>query len=415
MAASSDDISRTLAQGQPKRRRWLWLGLVALLAAGAGGWVWRAEAARQAVVPYVTEAVTRGPLVVSVTATGTVQPTTEVAVSSELSGTLTMVGADFNDTVEVGQVLAQLDDTKLKAQVANAEASLLGAQARVEQADATQREADENYKAQSALDARGVSTKRDLVGYEAAFQRARAEIDIAKADQTLAEANLTLQQADLAKAVIRSPIKGVVLDRTADVGQIVASSLNTPTLFKLAGDLSRMQLLVDIDEADIGRVAVGNVAAFTVDAYPGRSFPATITQVRFAPETTDGVVTYKAVLSVDNADLLLRPGMTATATITVSRVEDALLVPNAALRFAPPQVASGSKRSGAGLLGLILPRRPERAVSTALPGTHVWVLTGGEAREVAVVAGDTDGQMTAITGGDLAVGGRVITDQGEAG
>lgn len=416
MNSSSADIARTLAGADRKRGKMLWLVLGLVLAVAFGGWLWLRQSGADATIAYITEPVSRGDLTVTVTATGTVQPTTQVEVSSELSGTLASVEADFNDEVAVGQVLARLDDTKLVAQLANAEASLAAAKGRVAQAEATAREALALYESQKELDRRGLTSATGFVPYVAAHERADAEVEIARADLTLAEANLKLQQADLDKAQIRSPIKGVVLDRDADAGQIVASSLSAPTLFVLAEDLSKMELQVDIDEADIGRVTVGNDAHFTVDAYSGRSFPARITQVRYAPETTDGVVTYKAVLSVENSEKLLRPGMTATATIVVAKVADALQVPNAALRFTPPQVADSSGGgSGAGLIGLIMPSPPrEGGGSVAGTADTLWVLRGGVAEEIVVIPGETDGKRTAITAEGLVVGDLVITDQGEA-
>ncbi|MEL5878289.1 efflux RND transporter periplasmic adaptor subunit [Cereibacter sphaeroides] len=417
MTDRSDDLARILDRRR-RGRRWLWPLLALVLLAG-GGLLWASRQGAEPALAYVTEPVERGGLVVTVMATGTVQPTTQVEVSSELSGTLAAVEVDYNDEVAVGQPLARLDDTRLKAQVANAEASLEAAEGRLEQARATAREAAENYRSRSALDQRGVAAHLDLVATEAAHKRAESEVKIAEADRTLAAANLEVQRVDLAKAVIRSPIRGIVLDRAAEAGQIVASSLNTPVLFTLAEDLTRMELRVDIDEADIGRVRVGNRASFKVDAYPGRSFKAEIVQVRYAPETTDGVVTYKAVLSVDNGERLLRPGMTATATITVAEVEGALLVPNAALRFAPPAVAqpgsSGGNRGG-GLLGLIMPRPPGLATETdAASGPTVWVLRDGKPDRVAVETGETDGRRTEIRGDALEEGDPVITDQREAG
>ena len=406
---SSDDIARLLAGAGAKRRRWPWaVLLLAVLVAGAG-WYYIGSKAGAAEVLYTTEAVAKGDLVVVVTATGTVQPTTEVEVSSELSGTLASVLVDYNDTVTVGQVLAQLDPTKLVAQVDNARAQLASAKARVTQAEASAREAAAVLKTQQELAARGVATRKDMVGFEASDQRAQAAVEIALADLTLAEANLDLVSADLGKAEIRSPINGVVLDRTAEAGQIVAASFEAPVLFKLAEDLERMQLLVDIDEADIGKVKVGNPADFTVEAYPARSFPAVITQVRFAPETTNEVVTYKAELSVANPDGLLRPGMTATAAITVDRVTGALLVPNAALRYAPPLQEAERGPSG-GLVGLILPTRGGRGSSGLGSGKSVWLLRAGTPLEVAVSLGATDGRATVVTG-ELAEGDAVITDQ----
>ncbi|MDZ4309554.1 MAG: efflux RND transporter periplasmic adaptor subunit [Cypionkella sp.] len=406
---SSDDIARMLAGAGRKRRRWPWVVLVLLILAGVAGWYYTSNKAGAAAVRYTTETVAKGDLVVVVTATGTVQPTTEVEVSSELSGTLASVSVDYNDEVKVGQILAHLDTTKLVAQVDNARAQLAAAKARVTQAEATAREAAAVLKTQQELAARGVATRKDMVGFEASDQRAQAAVEIARADLTLAQANLDLVSADLGKAEIRSPINGVVLDRTAEAGQIVAANFEAPVLFKLAEDLERMQLLVDIDEADIGKVNVGDPADFTVEAYPGRSFPAVITQVRFAPETTNEVVTYKAVLSVANPDGLLRPGMTATAVITVDKVADALLVPNAALRYAPPAQEVAGGPSG-GLVGLILPTRGGRGSAGLGSGKSVWLLRAGAPVEVAVSLGATDGRETVVTG-DLAEGDAVITDQ----
>lgn len=410
MADKSDEIAQTLAKAAGRRGwpLWLWLVLAAVLgAAGWGAWAMQASDAR---VEYTTEPAARGDLTVLVTATGTVQPTNQVDISSELSGTLASVEVDFNDTVEVGQVLARLDTTKLDALLSNAEASLAAAVARVAQAEASLLEANENFTTAKELDQRGISTRQSLVASQAAHDRAAAALEISRADAKLAEANLAVQRADTAKAVIHSPIKGVVLNRDADVGKIVASSLSAPTLFVLAEDLTKMELQVDVDEADIGRVQVGNVASFTVEAHSGRVFPAQITALRYAPETTDGVVTYKAVLSVDNADLALRPGMTATASIEVSKTEAALLVPNAALRYAPPQEAA-SGGGGSGLLGLILPGRTSSRPKKSNGADGVWVLRGGVPVEVEVKIGDSDGRLTVINEGTLAEGDAVITDQ----
>lgn len=418
-AATGTEAMRRVIGGS-RRRRWP-LVLALVLAAGiAGGFAWwRQAASASSAITYVTEPVARGALAVTVTATGTVQPTTQVDVSSELSGMLAAVEVDDNASVEAGQVLARLDDTKLKAQMINAQAALAAGRARLEQAEATLVEARANGEAQRQLVKRGVAGARETVTTAAAEARAAAAVDLAKADIMLAEANLALQQADLDKALIRSPIKGIVLKRSAEPGQIVAAALNAPVLFQIAQDLRRMELRVDIDEAEIGRVAVGNDAAFTVDAYPGRPFKATIIELRYAPESADGVVTYKAVLSVDNDEQLLRPGMTATAVITVATVENALLVPNAALRYAPPVTAAAERRSGTGLLGLVMPRRPSGRPATRAerkPGVDILhVLRGGEAVRVEVKAGDTDGIRTAVTGEGLAEGDAVITDQARGG
>lgn len=416
MTNDSEEMRRLLA-GEGRRKSWrIWLGLALLAVLALGAWYWFNLRSDASAVSYETEQVTSGPLTVTVTATGAVEPTTQVDVSSELSGTLESVEVDYNDDVEVDQVLARLDDTKLAAQVRNAEASLAAAEAALAQAEASAREAEANYEAQKELDRRGVTTRLSFMTYVAANDRAKAAVDAGRADVSLAEANLVQTRADLENSVIRSPIRGIVLNRAAEAGQIVASSLNAPVLFTLAEDLTRMELLVDIDEADIGRVSVGNAATFTVDAYSGRSFPAEVTQVRYAPETTEGVVTYKAVLSVENGDRLLRPGMTATATITVAEVPEALLVPNAALRFEPPQVVEDDGESGGGLLGMIMPRRPATSGGpSASDANTLWVLRDGQAVEVEIAPGDSDGRYTAVTSEDLVEGDLVIVDQGEAG
>lgn len=362
---SGEAIAQTLGLGRRKQRGAGWVVAVLAVVLAFGGW-WLVGRTQGDAVRYETSATTRGALTVTVSATGTVQPTTQVEVSSELSGTLASVEVDYNDPVTVGQVLARLDDAKLRALTTNAEASQAAAQGQLAQAEATAREA---------------------------------------------EANLQLQRADLEKAVIRSPIKGIVLDRAAEAGQIVASALSAPILFTLAEDLGRMELRVDIDEADIGQVRAGNNARFTVDAWPGRSFPATLSQLRYAPETTEGVVTYKAVLTVDNSEGLLRPGMTATATITVRELAGVLLVSNAALRFTPPQDTAEDDRSGSGLLGLILPRPPSGDGQAAPDGRTLWLLRDGLPVQIAVTTGDSDGRQTAILSGELAEGDLVITDQ----
>lgn len=407
-SARRPDLTQLSRSARRRPRRWLWLLALAALI-GLGGWAWASRSSTPAAVRYDTTAVERGDLIVTVIATGTVQPTTRVDISSELSGTLAAVEADFNDAVTEGQVLARLDATNLRARLATAEAQLAAAAARVTQAEATATETAESWASTQALDQRGLAVRSTVVAAKAAHDRAAAAVEIARADLKLAEASLEEAKTDLAKADIRSPITGIVLDRTAEKGMIVAATLNAPVLFTLAEDLSRMELQVAIDEADIGRVGVGNEATFSVDAYPGRTFPARITQLRYAPEQTDGVVTYKAVLSVENSDLLLRPGMTATATITVARQPEVLLVPMAALRYAPPVTESAS-RSGGGLIGLIMPRRGGET-RARVDGSSLWVLRAGQPVKVKVTPGASDGRMISVSSDDLSEGDLVITEQ----
>lgn len=417
MNAPSRDIEAALGLNRPNHRRWtravLLLGVVVALA-GSGWWLLGGPAPEA--VPYAAEPATRAPLTVTVVATGTVEPTNLVEISSELSGAVREVLVDSNDSVRVGQPLAQLDTSKLDAQIAHSRAALAVRLARVAEAEATLAEAREQHARIVSLTDRAVATAQALEQAVAALRRAEAALAVARADVDVARADLKLDETNLAKACICAPIDGVVLERNVDVGQVVAASFQAPVLFTIAEDLRQMELRVDVDEADMGRVATGQTALFTVEAYPGRSFPAAIAEVRYAPKTVDGVVTYEAVLTIDNADLSLRPGMTATAEITVAHVPDALTVPNAALRFAPPPEAEGESRSGAGLLGLILPRRSASPSPVAVQPPDpegwrtLWRLSDGKAEPVRVRAGESDGLRTEIVEGPLAPGDAVITD-----
>ena len=369
---------------------------------------WLASGDQGGHVEYITAPAVTGDLRVIVTATGTVEPTNLVEISSELSGTLDTVNVDFNDTVTKGSVLAELDTTKLEALLAVSKASLDSAIARVAIAEATLEETRESYETARSLEARGVTSHQAIVAERAAFVRAQSALQSAVADRALAEANLDLNHAELAKACICSPIDGVVLDRAVDAGQIVAAALSAPVLFTIAEDLAQMELQVDIDEADIGRTAVGNKATFTVDAYDNRLFPAQISEIRFAPLTVDGVVTYKAILSVDNSDLALRPGMTATADIVVAEITDVLTVPNAALRYTPPAApVEAEERSG--LLGMLIP--DSGGGRTLGDDRTLWIMRDDAPMEINVLAGESDGRMTQIIEGALGVGDLVIVDR----
>ncbi len=412
MVETRSELESILRTGATSRRRglWLWGGAV-LAVAGAGLWYVNAFSDQPGQIKYETAIADAGELVVSVSATGTIEPTHMVGISSELSGTVAEVLVDYNDPVATGQALARLDTTKLAAQVEVQKAQMIAAEARVEQAQASLVQAEENFNSAEELEQRGVTSHQNFVAAQTAYDNAVAALQIADADRNLADAQLDMQRAELGKAVLTSPIKGIVLSRDVDPGQIVAASLSAPILFTLAEDLSQMELQVDVDEADIGRISVGDTATFTVEAYDERVFPAQISEVRFAPETVDGVVTYKAILSIDNSELLLRPGMTATAEITVADYRDVLLVPNAALRFAPPQVIENdSGDSGGGLLGMLIP--DSSGVDRGeVNRNSVWVLADGAAVETAVETGDTDGRLTIIAGGALSSGDLVITDQ----
>ncbi|TCP43075.1 efflux RND transporter periplasmic adaptor subunit [Rhodovulum marinum] len=407
-----DELSAKLGLGAHRKTRPGWVKYALIVVALAAAWVFYPRGDAGGVMRYVTEPVTRGGFDVLVTATGSIEPTELVEISSELSGTIETVEVDFNDPVEIGTVLATLDTAKLQAERAVREASVGAARARIAVAAASLNEARASYLRGEELIERGVESEEVFIAQQAAYARAQAELGVAEADLALAEANLQSVSVDIEKSTIVSPVRGIVLERDADPGQIVAASLSAPILFTVAEDLAQMELQADIDEADIGLVAVGQRAQFTVEAHDTRVFPAEIAEVRFSPETTEGVVTYKAILALDNSDMALRPGMTATADIVVASVTDALLVPNAALRYAPPRVAEAAQGERSGLIGLVMPRRPGAGGGIAT-GKSVWVLRDGAPTEVAVVPGQTDGTVTEILQGDLGPGDRVITDQVE--
>lgn len=422
-APSQDDISRTLGldtttRRMRGRRRWVIVGVLAA-AALAAGWYLYVAAGDGSAPTYVTAAAQRGALDIRVTATGTLEPINDVEISSELSGIVRRVLVDYNDRVTAGQVLAELDTDKLEAQVSHDRATLAAAQAHAKEAEATQAQAAQDLRRYGQLVQTKAVSVQKYQEATATHDRAAAALDSARADVAIAEAQLRQSEINLTKASIRSPVDGVVLQRSVNPGQTVAATLQAPVLFTVAEDLSSMELQVDVDEADVGLVEAGQSSAFTVDAYPGRSFAATVTKVRFAPKTSSGVVTYTTHLSVDNSELLLRPGMTATAEIAVRTVADALLIPSEALRFAPP--AAPVSESGGGLLSRLLPRPPVRATAPAAANSgtgnrrHVWVLREGSAVEIAVTTGLSDGQKTEIVGGDLQPGDSVIVDSTETG
>jgi HlyD family secretion protein len=389
------------------RRRAMWLLVLLALIAGGAWWLLKLQAAGPGLV-YDTAPVTRQTLVVKVQATGNIQPTTEVDVSSERSGVIRTVNVKANSLVRKGDVLAELDTERLEAELTRAKASLAAAEARLADAKATLNERQIVFNRAERLSKQGISSTQDLDTARAAQSRAEAGVIAAQADIAVVKAELVMQETDITKTKILSPIDGIVLKRNAEPGQTVASSLQAPVLFTLAEDLARMQLEAAVDEADIGQVKPGQNAIFNVDAYPGKSFPAVIEAIEYSPVVTDNVVTYKAVLTVDNRDLLLRPGMTATAQIVTMDVPDALSVPNAALRFAPPRE---QKSQGFSIMSMFIPRLPgaSRGQAPAANGERtVHVLENGQPKPVQVRTGVSDGAATQIVSGELREGDPVI-------
>lgn len=406
--------------GTPRRKKpfkWMVI-LILLLVAGVTSALAIKKMDRPDPVRYKTQKVERGNLTVTVTATGNLEPTNQVDVGSELSGTIRDVTVEENSRVTIDQVLVRLDTTKLEAQYLEAKAKLTSAEAKVLQARATTREAKNNLarlKHVRRLSNNKVPSQYELDAAEAILARARADAASAKAAVSQARATLKVTETDLKKAVIRSPMNGVVLDRNVEPGQTVAASLEAPVLFTLAEDLAQMELKVDVDEADVGLVRKGQEATFVVDAYPGRSFKARITRVCYGSDTTDGVVTYETVLKLDNKDLSLRPGMTATADIVVENLKDIVLIPNAALRFSPP--VEKKKEPSRSLMDSLLPGPPKQTKENREQtnifgnGRRIWILNNGQPQAVSIKVGVSDEVMTRVVGGSLTPGMQVILER----
>ncbi|OIR18386.1 macrolide export protein MacA [mine drainage metagenome] len=367
---------------------------------------------------YVTEEAATGNLVVTISASGTLQPTRSVDVGSELSGTLEAVLVNENDHVTKGQVVARLDTSKLQDAVVKSQAAVAVAEAAVAQMEATAAESSANLsrlRHVAELSDGKVPSKSELETAEASYQRAVANVNSAKAGVTQARAALKTDVTNIEKAVIRAPIKGVVLTRKVESGQTVVAAMTIPVLFTIAEDLTKMELDVKVDEADVGSVKLGQAASFSVSAWAGRNFPATIQRVGIGSTTTDNVVTYKTVLNVANSDLALRPGMTATARITTVNRNNVLLVPNAALRFTPPATTESVQSEG--FISRLMPRPPQtktqqtRATTTGT--AQVWVLRDNQPVPVPVIVGASNGRQTEIIRGDLKTGVAVITDYQE--
>ncbi|MEO0018434.1 MAG: hypothetical protein RLZZ522_1717 [Verrucomicrobiota bacterium] len=432
--APIEDLAIIVQSGASRPlRKWLLIAL--LLAAAGGGYYYYSHrnGGHDDQAEYVTEPATRGRISLIVTAAGSLTPTNQVVIGSELSGTLQEVYVDSNDTVKKGQPLAKLDPSKLNQQTERSKAALLAAKARISQANATLKETKAALARQRELhDLSGGKTpsRATMETSQAAVARAEADLESANAAVAGAEAEVRSFERDLEKTLIRSPVDGVVLARTIEVGQTVAASFTAPTLFTIAEDLKKMELLVSVTEADIGRVKPGQAATFTVDAWPARTYSATVKKVAFGSGNTSttggasggsnnnqaaatgGVVTYSTELDVANDDQSLRPGMTATVDISITDKSDLIVVPNTALRFDPVAAAAIGNPPDLGkrtFLQKLTPgggrrrgQSPPPRPSPSQKGPRVWVLKAGEPVEILVTPGISDGKVTEITGDALA-------------
>lgn len=421
----SNDVHALLGDDRPPRwwqRPLLWGAVLAVAALAGGGYYYLSTQKSKAAPSFVTEPLRTGDLTLTVSANGTLQPTRLVNVGSELSGTVREVLVDKNDRVKKGQVLVVLDTAKLQDQVNSSRAALASAQAQVAQATATLKEAKAQLDRQeevARLSGGKVPSAAELDSARAAVDRAVAAEASARAAVQQAQATLSTNETNLSKASIRSPIDGVVLTRSVDPGNAVAASLQAVTLFSIAQDLKELRLEVYVDEADVGVVKPAQKATFTVSSYPTRRYPAEVTRVDYGSTKTENVVTYVTTLDVDNADLSLRPGMTATASIVATERKGVLLVPNTALRFTPPN-SNGAAQQGSGVLSKMFPRMPSSGTKTARAERsggvrQIWVLKDGQPQAMQVTTGISDGRSTEVSGEGLQEGMTVITGLMSAG
>ncbi len=375
----------------------LFISLLLVCGLCAGGYLAYSHWSPDDAAPlYRTEPVRRDTLRATVTATGFIEPILKVLVGSQVSGTVTKWYFDFNAEVRAGDVLAELDQERIRATIAQRKAAVLIAEARVEEAKARRSETSlEVSRIASAFD-RNAASQFEFDSARMQDEQALAAVQAATASVASAQAELRSAEIELEKTVIRAPIDGIVISRDVDAGQTVAASLQAPTLFTIANDLRRMRVNAAVSEIDIGSIREGMGAEFRVDAYPSRRFQGVVTQVRFAETLLNNVVTYQTLIEVDNEELLLRPGMTATIQLETGRAENVLVVPNAALRFDP----------SAGPADLTDWRPGRGQVSRP----RVFVLNGAMLAEIAVEVGLTDGSSTHVISDQLAEGQSVVVD-----
>lgn len=338
---------------------------------------------------YTTEKADRGDIRAVVAATGTVNAVTTVSVGTQVSGTIQQIYVDFNSPVKKGQALAQIDPAPFEAQVAQAKANLMLAAANLEKSKVAVRDTILTYDRNKVLYGKNFISKSDLDSSETGYLSAQAQIKASEAQVEQARAALSLAQTNLHYTRIASPVNGTVISRSIDVGQTVAASFQTPTLFSIAQDLTKMQIKASIDEADIGRIQLGQPVTFTVDAYPEITFKGNISEIRNSPTTVQNVVTYDVMVNVDNPDLNLKPGMTANVSIIVADKKRIMRVPNAALRV----------------------KVDDKQLSAKAPkGPGVWILENKQPKRVALKLGISDNKYTEVLSGNLKENAAIIVE-----
>jgi HlyD family secretion protein len=341
---------------------------------------------------FRTEKVVRGDIEETITATGTVNPITTVLVGTQVSGTIKQIFVDFNSPVKKGQIIAQIDPTTFEAQTEQARANLLSARANLEKAEATLIDTKRTMERNKELFKRNLIARSDLDTAETNYESSKAQVSASKAQVEQSNAALKYAETNLKYTKILSPVNGIVVSRNVDVGQTVAASFQTPTLFTIAEDLTKMQIDTNVNEADIGKIKEGQDVVFTVDAYPDITFKGKVFQVRNAPISIQNVVTYDVVIQVDNSDLKLKPGMTTNASVITALKTNVLKIPNAALRFKLSEKATAKdERKGP-------------------PVPAVWIIESGAPKRVKIKTGISDGNYTELISGNITEGQELIVE-----
>ena len=401
-----------------------WIAAASVIGLGGAGWWQLSDSPKEP--PYVTTPVQTASITQVVASTGTLQAVVTVQVGSQVSGTIEKLFADFNTKVKAGQIVAQLNQDKFRAAEDQARANLLAAQSNIEKSKVGVADTLRTLERNRQLRTKDLMAQSDLDAAQAAYDAAVAQVEVNRAQAAQAQASLKQATVDLNNTVIRSPVDGLVISRNVDVGQTVAASLQAPTLFTIANDLARMEVHTNVDEADVGNVREAQEVTFTVDAFPSRRFRGRVHQVRNAPIVVQNVVTYVAVVRIDNKELLLKPGMTANVQFLVSRKEDVLTIPNMAMRFKPPEEKEEAqellRREQSRTAPKVGERRTSRQSAAGGSGAggggtrraRIYLLKDDKAQPVEIQLGITDGSRTEVRSGDVKENDPVIIGMSSA-
>ena len=391
-------------------KKYLIIAAILLILSVLAGWLFFSRSPK---VSYKTAKVEKGSVVALISATGTVNPVTTIQVGSQVSGTILKRYVDYDSRVKKGQVIAEIDPALFQAQVEQARGNYQSAQASLQKAKVTLADARRTLERNKTLIAQGIVAQSDFDASQTAYDSAVAGIKAAEAGVVQTRGSLMQAETNLKNSVIRSPVDGVVISRSVDVGQTVAASFQTPTLFTIAQDLTKMQIETSVDEADISRARLGQPVSFTVDAYPERTFKGQVIQIRSAPVTVSNVVTYVVVVQVDNKELKLKPGMTANVSIETGRKDDVLKIPAAALRFRP-KAADDAKKAKPQGVGMGMGQKPGNGKVRPGAGASqqkVYLLKEGKPAPVQISTGLSDTSSVELTEGGLKEGDELVVEQ----